>query len=82
MLRRAMSDPISWLLVLLAVVVSAVAMANIGAVTAAESCRDGGRMVLTNLCAGGPDRLHVLIEVLLACAAWCLVGMRAARLPR
>ena len=78
MVRRAMTDPVAWLLVLVAVVVSAVAIANIGAVTAAEGCANG-RLVLAQLCYSGPDRMHVLIEVLLALAAWCLVGMRVAR---
>lgn len=81
MIRRAMSDPIGWVLVLVGVAVSAVAIAGIGTVTSAEACLEQSQRLLT-LCDSGPDRLLVLVESLLACAAWCLVGMRAARRPR
>lgn len=78
MVRRAMADPISWLLVAIAVILTALAVGSVGATLASESCGADGTLVL---CTGAPDRLLVVVEALLACAAWCLVGMRAARLP-
>lgn len=81
MIRRAMSDPVSRVLVLVAVAVSAVAIAGIGTVTSAEACLEKSQRLLI-LCDSGPDRLLVLVESLLACAAWCLVEVRTARLPR
>lgn len=79
MVRRAMTDPISWLLVAFAVALTALALGSIGATLAAGSCGADGTLIL---CEGAPDRLLVLVETLLAGAAWCLVGMRATRRPR
>ena len=82
MIRRGMSDPVSWLLVLVAVVISAVAVSLVATTASAAACGADDRLVLTTLCSGGPDQLWVAVSLLVACASWCLVGMRAARLPR
>jgi hypothetical protein len=74
-----MTDPISWLLVALAMILTAMAVGSVGATLAAGACGADGTLVL---CTGAPDRLLVLVEALLAGAGWCLVGMRAARSPR
>ena len=81
MVRRALSDPITWLLVGFAVVISAFAVAMVRDLLASEACIHETQGLLT-LCQGGPALLTIVVTALLACAAWCLVGMRAARLPR
>ena len=81
MIRRAISDPISWLLVLLAAVISGAAVGLVRDLIASEACgREAERLLI--VCQGGPALLAIIVTVLLALAAWCLVGMRAARLPR
>lgn len=77
-IRRAMHDPVAWLLLLVAVTATVLTLAGVRAVMAADACREESHGLLI-ICGGGPDPLHLAIGALLTMAAWNLVAMRIAR---
>lgn len=82
MVRRARTDPVAWLLVLVAIGVTAVAGLMLRDLIASAGCpRDTDLLDLID-CATSPELWQLLVAGLLAIAAWCGVWMRAARLPR
>jgi hypothetical protein len=74
-----MADPISRLLVLLAMVISAMTVAVVRDLLSSEACARETEGLLM-LCQGGPAFLRVVVTGMLALVAWCRVGMRATRL--